>query len=159
MEPTESISPRPVSPDLTTLRGMAILPGIFATLYGIVILTTSRFSVARWMDSYAMVVGGILVIIGINVQPLFRERPVGRGFGNAGVVFFGGIATYAFFIYLIVWEGGARLYKLFENFSVLGCVAGLFWIIFGYRGVRTLSVISELQLRMPDVNANHQDHL
>jgi hypothetical protein len=124
------------------LFGDAAVPVVIAFVYSIYELWERGVAVEYWLQTYCPLCGSVLSLVGLFAFTsgiIGRPRQPWRFFGAVG-----GMLGYIFALYLFGVLGIYRLYTLHETFSVLKLIAGIAWVLLGYRLLYKVWVLSEL---------------
>lgn len=128
----------------TKLVGKPVVPALLATLFGVGGLFVYGLSPAFALNTYVLIVGGLMSAFAIVVY-MHEILAVPERSWRATFSALGGIIPYTFSIYLMGYLGIFSFWKsIRDGFTVWLLLTGIVWLLLGYRMLYTFWIITEI---------------
>ncbi len=114
---------------------------ILVFVYGVVNLVSMGSAPRHYWHTYVPLAGAVASLLSCLFYPMAMFY--GRSW-LAGSMAIAGFIPYLFALFVMVVVGGGRLYGLLSGFSVIGLLAGLFWLAVGYAILYNFWVFTEV---------------
>jgi hypothetical protein len=125
------------------LAATVITPFIFAMIYGLYKFIILGMSLGHYLYTYIPVFGSMAAMSGFFIYWWLSIAPGKVSWKTLLILL--GLLPYMFEIYIIGFLGIYMIYRgVFDAFSFLTIIAGLFWTAIGYRSIRQFRLMTEL---------------
>jgi hypothetical protein len=129
------------------LAARVAVPFVATLVYGTYNLVTLGASSDHYLYTYIPLLGGIAAIAGLLTYYLVVVTGHGQRSWKNGLVLLG-FLPYFFSLYIIGFLGVYSMYRgIVGAFSIWSILAGLFWIVVGYRGLNQYYLMTEIVRR------------
>jgi hypothetical protein len=139
------------------LAARVITPFVIAMVYGAHQFSALGTSPEHYLYTYVPLLGGLAACTELFI---YYVTVTAEGWGKKSwknLLALLGLVPYAFFLYIIGFLGLYSIYRgVVDAFSVWSIVAGIFWILIGYRGISQFYLMTEI-VRLHD-EAAKADH-
>jgi hypothetical protein len=129
------------------LAARVALPFIAAMVYGTYEFLALGTSFEQYLYTYVPLLGGLAAFAGLLVYYLVVLTAKGqKSWKNLLTLL--GFLPYFFSLYIIGFLGVYSIYRnVIDGFSIWSVVAGVFWILVGYRGISQFYLMTEIVRR------------
>jgi hypothetical protein len=139
------------------LAARVITPFIAAMVYGAYQFSALGTSPEHYLYTYVSLLGGLAACAGLFI---YYVMVAAEGWGKKSwknLLVLLGFVPYFFFLYIIGFLGLYSIYRgIVDGLSIWSILAGIFWILIGYRGISQFYLMTEI-VRLHD-EAAEADH-